>query len=203
MRPTDNVVRYRGLALCCVPKAANTSQKWAVLQAQGIAPEYRRHRHKALNLGRPDQTAGYYTAAFVRHPCARLYSAWHDKVRRRKGPASARLEALGFRIGMAWPDFVVQACGRAHEDVHIRPQVDFLPARLDFLGCVEHLREDWAKLQARFAWLPDLGRHNSAANNQWQDACPPEIRDVIERCYAADHALWLSALGTKRGVIFA
>lgn len=195
MKPTRNVVRWRGLALCCVPKCANTALKWAVLEAEGIPVAARAHRHPRLRLGHPEQAVGLYTAAFLRHPCARLVSLWADKIARDAGPATRALEDAGFRVGMTFRAFAERAVARRYGDVHLRPQTDFLAPRMHFLGRVERLGEDWARLQQRFPALPDLGRHNVAAGDDWQRYCRGDLRMAIERHYVADLAVWSEAKG--------
>jgi hypothetical protein len=191
--PPINVARVLDLAICCVPKCANTAIKWALLDAQGVPLANRRHRHAQLSLGAPEETAGYYTAAFLRYPAARLYSAWHDKIRQRNGPASRRLEAMGFRIGMSFDAFVHAVIAQDCEDMHLRPQIDFLAPVMDFIGTVESIAYFWPKLQARFPWLPALTQENISANNAWRAHCGPELLAWINRHYAEDVARWSQA----------
>src|SRR5690606_19645486 len=59
------VSRYRGLALCTIPKNACTSMKQAILEIEGIPEWVPEHRnHPALRLATIDQVGDLFTAAF-------------------------------------------------------------------------------------------------------------------------------------------
>ena len=184
------IARVRELAVVCIPKNGNSSIKRALLRGVGVKPpwdEHGLHRHPSLNLGADPE--GRYTAAFLRHPAARLVSCWADKICRDRGRSTRHLVMLGFRVGMGFPAFARHATRVSNRDVHLRPQSDFLPKRLDFIGRVETLDRDWARLQERFPWLPDIGRYNETVRGAWEPHCDAETLRVIQAHYSEDWRL--------------
>ena len=197
MSVPKHVIRVRGIGICCIPKCANTSIKAAVLQSMGYDPEAllrggALHRHPALNLGTRNEVGALYVAAFVRHPVARLVSAWADKIARHDGRATDTLVKLGFRVGMPFAEFAWLACQNAGRDVHIRPQVDFVARHVNLLGRVETLDRDWRRLRDRCPWLPALGRWQ-ATGADWRDCCDEQTAALICGAYEEDWTLWRQA----------
>lgn len=185
------IARVRGLALVCIPKNANTSMKIALLWAQGIEPPEDAkalHSHPSLNMG--GETDGMYVAAFLRHPAARLVSCWQNKIMHDAGESTRNLLRHGFRMGMEFSAFARIAVKVAEKDLHLRPQVDFLPDRLDFVGRVETLDADWSRLQRRFDWLLDLECANESVCGDWKPHCDAATLRLIKRRYARDLDRW-------------
>lgn len=182
------VMLYRGLALCLIPKVASTSMKVAIEQGSG-APPYRIHRDRV-----PKDA---FVAAFVRHPAARLVSAWAGIVYRADGSTIAwrRLRRLGCRHEMGFQEFAVMVCNSLGKlgDKHLLPQSLFLPRRLSFVGRMDTMATGWRSLQERFSWLPELEVHNQSERNDWRSYYDQSLLDRVQRFYASDYERWLSA----------
>jgi hypothetical protein len=101
------------------------------------------------------------------------------------------MATLGYRRDMEFPEFVRHCRSVRDEDLHTRPQVDFLPARMDFLRRYEGLPAGWAYLQSRFS-LPDLPVLNTTSHSQWQSYYDAGLQQLAESMYSQDLALWES-----------
>lgn len=153
------------LAYFRVPKAANSSIRYLLAQRFGLDrstdlrpnkdrfwSSQRRTVARTLDpgafLANPRARLAW-SFSFVRHPAARLYSCWNNKVIE-NGHLSARLVAMGAYPGMEFDRFaeLAAACDDDRCDIHLRSQSAILASggRLlpDFIGRVETLPEDWA-----------------------------------------------------------
>lgn len=142
-----------------VPKSANSTVVMSLATAMGAAPrDHGGARAKRagnavlrLALGLPAKLAECYKFTFVRDPYARALSAYLDKI------ATGNPEFLGI-IGLqgrslSFADFLQRLDdGYLTANIHWAPQADVIalpPARLDFVGRVETLEPDLARVMER------------------------------------------------------
>jgi Sulfotransferase family len=168
-----------------VPKCASTSIKLALAASDGV--DCRAYPHACGQWRRcPGDFVPCEVFTFVRHPLARLQSAWREKVK--TGKARKLGGSCPLPLGASFADFVrwVTSHPARSVDKHWRPQTLLLAVQppCDFIGRIERLREDWAQLQDRHG-LPDLPHVNESpsVNVEPLDAA---TRLAIERFYSAD-----------------
>jgi hypothetical protein len=154
-----------------VPKAACTSVKQALLPAFGInCPEDGPAVHRVLRkspariakrkLATPD-LADLYRFSFVRNPFDRLVSAYYSKISEHRTVLSNEQ----FRGGMSFEEFAEAACEIPDEsaDQHVRSQWTFLDGvRMDFVGRLENMGEDYARVAGVLGVSPILPHSNHA-----------------------------------------
>lgn len=187
-----NVCNVHDLSLCCVPKAGSTSQKAALLDSLGV-PRDRLHQNEALNRTTPDLASGR-TAAFVRHPWARLVGTWSHRLHGPETPVTKGFVKRGFRPGCKIGEFVDRLPEVYHLDCHTARQAVFLPAAISMLQRTEQIQDGWRALQEWHPWLADLpwfgGRYEEP------DIKPTRRqRQIVEEIYADDFELWELAGG--------
>lgn len=116
------------------------------------------------------QYPDYYIFAFVRHPLARLYSAYVNKIVDGEKTGQRNIfENHGMRYGMGFEEFVERAVEieDSHIDRHLRSQSWFLcdaqgivPTRV---GRMEQFSQEWSELRQRFPLLPEIAHKNKGA----------------------------------------
>ena len=146
-----------------VPKSANSTVVMSLATAMGTAPRdhggagAKRAGNAVLRLALrlPAKLAECYKFTFVRDPYARALSAYLDKI------ATGNPEFLGIIGGMigrqgrslSFADFLHRLDdGYLTANIHWAPQADVIalpPARLDFVGRVETLEPDLARVMDR------------------------------------------------------
>lgn len=180
------VILCRGLALSLIPKAASTSVALAVQNSA---------RSSAVRVHRDHVPQSAFVAAFLRHPAARLVSAWAGIVLRQDQTTHAwsRLKRLGYYGNMSFEEFAARTCRCVRRDKHLVPQVQFLPQRISFVGRVENMKADWTRLQARFRWLSDLDTLNQSEHDDWSIYYSEPLLNRVLQFYAADYARWQAA----------
>ena len=181
------------LTVMLVPKAANSSIKWALLKALGIDdPGDRLHAHPALGLLPAPEALrrypGHMVAAFVRNPYARLVSCYVQKIRtwRCESQGFAR---LGFSRDMPFAAFVDRVAARPLANLHFAPQWDLIGRRApDLLGRVESLAADWARLQLARPGLalPPLTHRNASRHGPYRGYFDDHARGLAGDAYEDD-----------------
>jgi len=203
------------LAYARVPKAANSTIRYRLAADLGLRATGRRPSNDAFWLDRPHEVARCLTRlqfarlaptdrpwcfTVVRHPVARLWSAWNNKVLQNDA-VSARFVAMGVATGIGFDDFVacVAATPDADCDIHVRSQWEILALgnRLlpDHVARVESLDNDWQAIRDRVASqggarLGELGARNvrvAATPDVAAQIAPATLRRIHDR-YAADFA---------------
>lgn len=156
------------LAFARVPKAANSTIRYRLAAELGLKGDGLRPNNDAFWLDLPPQVARCLTRrqfahlpeaerpwcfTVVRHPVARLWSAWNNKVIE-NDVLYARIAAMGVRHGMSFDAFVerVAETRDADCDIHVRAQWAILAVegRLlpDFVARTESLDTDWAAIRS-------------------------------------------------------
>jgi dermatan 4-sulfotransferase 1 len=156
------------VAFARVPKAANSTIRYRLAADLGLKGDGHRPSNDAFWLNQPSDMARSLTRlqfarladdvrpwcfTVVRHPVARLWSAWNNKVIENDS-LSARFTAMGVVHGMPFDTFAerVAATPDADCDIHVRTQWSILAIgdRLlpDQVARVEALETDWETIRA-------------------------------------------------------
>lgn len=121
----------------------------------------------------------WFFFCFVRHPLDRIVSAWAFFDKNRIGVAPFKTWAL-------------DVMGK--QDKHWMPQHLYTDGfRLDFVGKLETLSEDWRRLREL---RPDMGLRetlphlNSSPHRDWQDYMTPKLERQLRDYYARDFELF-------------
>lgn len=188
-----------------IPKVATRSIREAFTNAEGLmrpgedfaAFERRCGRHlPPSEMRRVVGDAPVF--AFVRHPLARLHSAWMDKIveAEREGARNI-LRCHGMHFGMSFEAFVERVCELPDSaiDRHLRSQAWFLADEQGlvptFVGRMERFAEDWAALRERIPALGDIGHVNRAAfGMKHSEHYTPRMLDLALQRYAEDFRLF-------------
>ena len=136
--------------------------------------------------------------AFVRHPLARLHSAWVNKIvdAERKGERNI-LACHGIHFGTSFEDFVDRVCDLPDRriDRHLRAQVWFLHDEQGliptFVGKMECFPDDWQRLRETIPVLGEVGHANKAAfGADYVSHYTPRMIDKVVQRYEADFRLF-------------
>lgn len=155
--------RHR-LAYIRVPKAANSSIRYGLAERFQITSKANSRANKdhfwahvadgaAATLTpkayqQKPECRTSWCFSFVRHPVARLYSSWNNKVVENK-EVPIGFARMGLSSGQSFADFVarVAAVPDAESDIHVRSQWSILSHDNhlvpDFIGRVETIAQDW------------------------------------------------------------
>jgi hypothetical protein len=151
---------------------------------------------------REGHAARCWTFSFVRHPVARLYSCWNNKVIE-NDTLSPRFAAMGVRPGMPFAAFV-QAVAETPDDrcdIHVRSQSGILEhhGRLvpDFVGRVERIEADWATVAERIEARTGVAMGRLGERNMRMRTCknvaltlPEKVQARIVERYRRDFELF-------------
>ncbi|MEM8657368.1 MAG: sulfotransferase family 2 domain-containing protein [Pseudomonadota bacterium] len=170
------------------PKCANSSIKFALLQAQN--KEIRNGVHASSETWSPAQVAasGYRAIGLSRNPYARAVSIWNSKIA--KPGKSGLTKYPGFAPGQSFVEFL-RAANRTGEygEQHLRSQwigmyhgKRFLPDRVLKIEDPQA----WEKVQAEVPGLPALANRNSSNAPDWQEMCQGEAKALIQKRWARD-----------------
>lgn len=157
-----------------MPKAACSSIKEALMPAFGVEwREGARTVHSSLKrsgvrvpkaqLG-DERFADHYKFSFVRNPFDRLVSTYFSKV---AGHRTMRLKNPEFDPAMSFSEFAETVCEipEREADPHFRSQWTFLDGLgLDFVGRMERMGEDWARVAGVIGVPPELPHSNRSAD---------------------------------------
>jgi hypothetical protein len=208
-----------------VAKAANTSIRTALAQAFGLtsdkghtpgkdafwAEQGRRRvtRMRTASFAMRPGRHGGWSFSFVRHPVARLYSCWENKVVANPVllPGMAQ---MGIVPDMAFDAFVavVARTPDAKSEIHLRSQASILTWRgrvvPDFVGRVESAEADWAHVRGEMQASCGIDPGPMPRRNMRGQSAPeiagrltPDTLDLIKRRYAEDFRLFYPA-GARR-----
>jgi dermatan 4-sulfotransferase 1 len=171
--------REQGFGYIQIPKVATRSIRQALFDMSGArdpseafpAFESRNSAHLSHARIREEVDRGLFVFAFVRHPLARLYSAWMNKIVRTEDATKRNIFSChGMHDGMPFDAFVRRVSELQDEqlDRHLRSQAWFLsdatgllPA---FVGKLERFGEDWRLLRERLPVLGDVPHKNKASH---------------------------------------
>ncbi len=137
-----------------------------------------------------------FVFSFVRHPLARLISAYVEKVQTGKTKIlmPKHTDALPTNISLPnFVDFLVNFEDNNKEllNDHFCPQSWILNnvPKLDFVGCVENMEEDWKVLQER--GLPNIQhKHKTEGIQKWQQMLDKETEAKAREYYRDDFEKW-------------
>ncbi len=201
------------LAFARVPKAANSTIRYRLAAELGLRGNGLRPNNDSFWLDQPPEVARCLTRrqfahlpdpdrpwcfTVVRHPVARLWSAWNNKVVE-NDVMYARIAAMGVTHGMSFDAFVerVAETPDADCDIHVRAQWAILAIgnRLlpDFVARTETLDADWDAIRAVVRrWtgrsLGKLQAQNvrAGATPEVADRIAPSTLALIRNRYARD-----------------
>lgn len=189
-----------------VPKAGNST----VMATLAASSAYRRRlgrsraksrflrpaRMSSEDVRRLSEDAFRFT--FVRDPYGRVFSAFTDKVARKRKQARPFYRWLGRDAFAGAPGFIdflrFLDDGGAHSDAHWAPQTELmlLPvSEFDFVGRLERLEPDLACVMERI-FGPDVelsmrrAGPRTDSHKALPDAYTPEGIEIVNRVYAAD-----------------
>lgn len=164
--PNNIIVPGHDLIFMCIPKAANTSIKVAIMDALGMTGNP--HSVFRACTKQEAQKTSAFKIAFVRNPIARLRSCYIDKVINNNFPAFKR---CGIDHRIEFEEFVDIVCCLPDDksDQHFRSQHyelyengECVP---DFVGKVERISRDWEAVKKICSGyglnLPDLKTKNA------------------------------------------
>lgn len=190
--------KYRFLWIC-VPKVASRS---IIAELRVADPDVKFIRGQTLDqvLARYPEARDYFSFAFVRHPCDRIFSCYADKHSRAWHDVNALRWFIepyhGLRVGMSFGEFCRWLETPYGSDVfadrhwlsqhcHIRLPDGRLP---DFIGHMESLETDWRAVTERLG-IPhrDLPRLNTRPTELPVEGRPDAATDaLLRRRYAED-----------------
>lgn len=171
--------REQGFGYIQIPKVATRSIRQALFDMSGArepnesfaAFESRNSAHLSHARIREEIARGLFVFAFVRHPLARLYSAWMNKIVRAEDGARRNIFSChGMHDGMRFEAFVRRVAELQDEalDRHLRSQAWFLSDAAGllpgFVGKLESFDEDWGILRERLPVLGDVPHKNKASH---------------------------------------
>lgn len=206
------------LAYLRVPKAANSSiraalaRRFALPRIEGMSAANDRYwvqldnsHARIMTPGTFQHSAGTRDAwifSFVRHPVARLYSCWNNKLIENEELTRGFVD-MGLVRGMDFADFVARVAELPDEccDIHVRSQASILlhNGRLmpDFVGRVEHTDTDWehVRYEVQMRCGRDLGElpQKNVRGGAGEDAngeLTPAVEALIRRRFAQDFELF-------------
>ncbi len=171
-----------------IPKAAGTSVARTLFGRDSRHVPY--FEYERTN---PRKFRRYFKFAFVRNPWDRLVSAFFFL---RAGGMSAQERAWGAEHLDPFTDFDSFVRGWVNEDniwtwPHFVPQHHFicdkeLRIKVDFVGRVENLQQDFAYVANRLRCDRRLERTNASAHDHYSAYYNDDTRDIVRRVYARD-----------------
>ncbi len=188
-----------------VPKAANSTVVMSLATAMGAAPRdhggagAKRAGNAVLRLAfrLPARLAECYKFTFVRNPYARVLSAYLDKIAT-GNPGFRRIIGLDGRA-LSFADFLHRlGDGYLTANIHWAPQADIIalpPASLDFVGRVETLEPDLARVMDRIFGPAGHGMVRRvegvrSASGRLAEFYGPAERRLVQALYARDFGLF-------------
>lgn len=201
-----------------IGKAANSSIRTALAQAFGLTShkgttpgedafwgEQGRKRVTRMRTSTFAMHPGVkngWSFSFVRHPVARLYSCWKNKVVENPDLLPAMAD-MGICPDMGFDDFVevVARTPDPKSEIHLRSQASILTWRgrvvPDFVGRVEKAEADWTRVQREIKARcgidpgPMLRRNvRGQSGPEITESLRPETRARIAARYADDFRLF-------------
>lgn len=169
----------QGFGYIQIPKVATRSIRAGLMGAHGLSSgiedftvfEQKYSRHMTQAEIRRTGT-GKVVFAFVRHPLARLYSAYADKILNASREGRKNIfECHGISYDMTFDQFVEAVCAidDRHLDRHLRAQAWFLTESgvllPTFIGHLENFNADWEHLRTLVPALGTVGHLNLAAGD--------------------------------------
>lgn len=197
------LARSAGLAYLQIPKAACTSFKVAIalknrpeLHDQVMERVMKIHvRPEWSDIVEANDPAlkSLLRFTFVRNPLSRFLSFYRNKIHEATILAPEIKEA-GFTLGMTMKQTLERIAKTRPRDLdpHIAPQHWFIfdgkEPRVSFIGQIERMDEDLAKLEKLSGVYLDIGRHNQSGGDETKSFnLAPEDEQRIRAFYAEDY----------------
>lgn len=190
-----------------IPKVATRSIREALNNSSGIPScpdgsfdqfEETYSQHITQDQIRP-LAGSNFIFAFVRHPQARLYSAYVNKIiDAEKQGARNILSCHGIRYGISFTAFVDRVCAIPDRNIdrHLRSQAWFLcdsngALIPNSIGHLETFDDDWKKLCARIPALgPSPHKNKAAHGHDFSSAYTAKTEELVRARYALDFKLF-------------
>jgi hypothetical protein len=218
-KPSYFMAREVGLAYLQIPKAACSTIKAALLHytnpelhatridgAESDLPALQALHHEG-HLEESDDPGDCLRFTFVRHPFDRFLSFFYnffvDGVKLQDGALvealDRELEPFGLVSTMGFDQFSEAVFSQAYQkqNPHVKRQVDLLlgsgELAVDFIGRLEHLSRDLARLTAGIdAPPPKLGRLNQSSHKDWRSSelLTPVVVEKLTQFYRDDLAFF-------------
>lgn len=201
-RETPQFWHFEGprLGYIQIPKIATRSIRHAFGESELMRPyaDFRQFERACSQHMAPAevrrQFADYYIFAFVRHPLARLYSAYVNKIVDAEKIGERNIfENHGMRFGMPFGEFVERVADIEDGDIdrHLRSQTWFLcdeqgmvPTRV---GRMEQFADEWQALRERFPLLPEIAHKNKGAGEAaYLEHYTPRTLELAQARYRQD-----------------
>lgn len=210
-----------------IGKAANSSIRTALATAFGLSsptgqipskdafwaeqPRHKVRRMRPATYALAPATRAGWSFTFVRHPVARLYSCWHNKVIENPDLLPG-MAAMGITHGMAFDAFVevVARTPETETEIHLRAQSAIVTWRgrllPDFVGRVEDVKADWAHVrrEIRMRCGRDIGPmlqrnvRRQYSGPEIAETLAPETLSRIRARYDEDFRLFYPDEGAER-----
>ena len=186
------IIRER-IVFFCIPKCANASVKQVFHETFGELRYWPKERIRDLD--------GYLTIAIVRDPFERAISTWAHKILE-LGPEEDRFRyGEWFQLGMTFREYceTVAVLPDPDIDVHFQSQAHLIALERhtipDYVYRFESLPDSWFNIQDLvlrhcYAPLPSLPQMNSTTIDRWPLRADLRCRELINRRYVADYAIW-------------
>jgi len=139
----------------------------------------------------------YFKFAFVRNPWDRLYSAyrylkaggWNDEDKRWAQENLSQYHSF--------EDFVKQWLNEDNikKHKHFWPQARFIcdshnKLLVNYLAYFETINDDYDVIRKKIGVGKEIAHHNASPGNSYRDVYDGELRDIVEKVYADDIALF-------------
>ena len=175
-----------------VPKSANSSIRKSI-------PSGVESKVDITRLGK--LYPGYLSFSFVRNPWARLVSAYTEKIRvegtqeeKFVGGVYKGLLAMdpSFRVGMSFEQFAEITCGFSDQETekHFKSQCYFLVRNgvvvPDFVGRLESMQEDWARLMEMGKLTDSIGHWNKSRHGHYSEFYNERLKNMVADRYRDD-----------------
>jgi len=195
--PNNILLKDHKIAVFCVPKAANTSIKIAILEALGKSPErpHSKGRFKYAGKRKILELNDWFSFTVVRNPYDRVISLWSDKCRDIQHKIFKDRDIGPFE---KFEDFVKALCEIDDFDIHWVSQYDLLVADGQIApGMVckyERLHQDWVMIRHICKGygldLPALPKENTTDHEAWESYYTDETRQMIYALYEKDFEIF-------------
>jgi hypothetical protein len=181
------IVPSLGVAFFLNAKAGCTSVKRMIMRQLGMGRPKAEDPRSGLRYltadAIEDADPPWFKVAVVRHPCARLVSAYYDKLKKGR----PQFIALGLDRGMSFRKFIRAVAEIPDEilDPHLAP-MSRTCGEPDVVVHLETAAEDWAKVQEKIPQMPDLPHLNRSSRPPWKQVARSVDRQIIRERFSED-----------------
>ena len=146
-----------------------------------------------LNIFDPQSISSYFKFTFVRNPWDRLVSAYHFLEKGGFGESDKHWFEKELRCYSGFEDFVLNWLNK--ENIwkwhHFRPQYHYIldkrrKVKLDFIGFVENIDEDFSYVRKRIPGSAQLPKSNKSKHSDYLDYYTDELAEIVANVYRED-----------------